>query len=306
MQSNHSLIEKYNTFQINLLFFLSFISIIIVLINPSILTYYFQYYLLLISVAIIGIPHGFFDYSIAEKLFKNRNHWIYYFTISYIFLSLVYLFFWIQFPLVSLIFFLVISIIHFGIEELHHIDYKDMKAFQIIMIGSMPIFLPILFHSSDVFYIFNQLIEIHISNVEIHTYIYYLYFLLLVIALYLNGLKRAWVYLILIFNFILLPPLVSFILYFCFHHSIRHYIHSIYFENLIPKKYTINQYLKNIVIASVLFTTFILILLQTYGEYSFDIIIVKYVFILLACLTLPHLILNIYYDIQKTESNKAE
>ena len=31
MQSNHSLIEKYNTFQINLLFFLSFISIIIVL-----------------------------------------------------------------------------------------------------------------------------------------------------------------------------------------------------------------------------------------------------------------------------------
>ena len=126
MQSNHSLIEKYNTFQINLLFFLSFISIIIVLINPSILTYYFQYYLLLISVAIIGIPHGFFDYSIAEKLFKNQNHWIYYFTISYILLSLVYLFFWIQFPLVSLIFFLVISIIHFGYSVRWLVDEKKL------------------------------------------------------------------------------------------------------------------------------------------------------------------------------------
>ena len=144
MQSNHSLIEKYNTFQINLLFFLSFISIIIVLINPSILTYYFQYYLLLISVAIIGIPHGFFDYSIAERLFKNTRNWIYYFTSGYILLSLLYLFFWFQFPLASLIFFLGISTFHFGIEELTHIEYKDMNLFQILVIGSMPIILPIL------------------------------------------------------------------------------------------------------------------------------------------------------------------
>ena len=299
MQSNHSLIEKYNTLQFGLLLFLSSLSIIVALINPSIFTYYFQYYLLLVSVAIIGIPHGFFDYSIAEKLFKKQSHWVYYFTVSYIFLSLVYLFFWFQFPLVSLIFFLIISILHFGIEELHHIEYKDMKLFQIIMIGSMPIFLPILFHTSDVFYIFNQLIEFGISDIQINIYLYYLYFLLLFIALYLNGLKRAWPYLILIFNFVLLPPLLSFILYFCFHHSIRHYIHSIYNESLVPKKYTINQYLTNIVLASVLFTVLTLILLQVYGNHSFDIIIVKYVFILLACLTLPHLILNIYYDIRK-------
>ena len=168
MQSNHSLIEKYNTLQFSLLLFLSSLSIIIALINPSIFTYYLQYYLLLVSVAIIGIPHGFFDYSIAEKLFKKQNHWIYYFTFSYIFLSLVYLFLWFQFPLMSLIFFLIISIFHFGIEELHHIEYKDMKLFQIIMIGSMPILLPILFHSSDVFYIFNQLIDFGISDVQIN------------------------------------------------------------------------------------------------------------------------------------------
>lgn len=299
MQSNQLLIEKYNRLQSSLLIFLSIFFAIIALASPSILTYYFQYYLLLIAVSFIGLPHGFFDYSIAERLFSYKKNWIYYFTISYIFLSLIYLFFWFEYPLESLIFFLTISIFHFGMEELTHIKYKDMNFFQIIIIGSIPIALPILFHPENVFYIFNQITDLDINYDYINTYIYYIYFLLLFIALYLNGIKRSWIYLLLIANFIILPPLVSFILYFCFHHSLRHYIHSIYHDNLVPNKYSTNEYLKAIITASVLFTLVVLISLQTYGQYSFDIIIVKYIFILLACLTLPHLMLNIYYETQK-------
>ena len=299
MQSNQLLIEKYNRLQSSLLIFLSIFFAIIALVSPFVLTYYFQYYLLLIAVSFIGLPHGFFDYSIAERLFSYKKNWIYYFTISYIFLSLIYLFFWFEYPLESLIFFLTISIFHFGMEELTHIKYKDMNFFQIIIIGSIPIALPILFHPENVFYIFNQITDLDINYDYINTYIYYIYFLLLFIALYLNGIKRSWIYLLLIANFIILPPLVSFILYFCFHHSLRHYIHSIYHDNLVPNKYSTNEYLKAIITASVLFTLVVLISLQTYGQYSFDIIIVKYIFILLACLTLPHLMLNIYYETQK-------
>ena len=299
MQSNQLLIEKYNRLQSSLLIFLSIFFTIIALVSPFVLTYYFQYYLLLIAVSFIGLPHGFFDYSIAERLFSYKKNWIYYFTISYIFLALIYLFFWFEYPLESLIFFLTISIFHFGMEELTHIKYKDMNFFQIIIIGSIPIALPILFHPENVFYIFNQITDLDINYDYINTYIYYIYFLLLFIALYLNGIKRSWIYLLLIANFIILPPLVSFILYFCFHHSLRHYIHSIYHDNLVPNKYSTNEYLKAIITASVLFTLVVLISLQTYGQYSFDIIIVKYIFILLACLTLPHLMLNIYYETQK-------
>ena len=299
MQSNQLLIEKYNRLQSSLLIFLSIFFAIIALVSPFVLTYYFQYYLLLIAVSFIGLPHGFFDYSIAERLFSYKKNWIYYFTISYIFLSLIYLFFWFEYPLESLIFFVTISIFHFGMEELTHIKYKDMNFFQIIIIGSIPIALPILFHPENVFYIFNQITDLDINYDYINTYIYYIYFLLLFIALYLNGIKRSWIYLLLIANFIILPPLVSFILYFCFHHSLRHYIHSIYHDNLVPNKYSTNEYLKAIITASVLFTLVVLISLQTYGQYSFDIIIVKYIFILLACLTLPHLMLNIYYETQK-------
>ena len=299
MQSNQLLIEKYNRLQSSLLIFLSIFFAIIALVSPFVLTYYFQYYLLLIAVSFIGLPHGFFDYSIAERLFSYKKNWIYYFTISYIFLSLIYLFFWFEYPLESLIFFLTISIFHFGMEELTHIKYKDMNFFQIIIIGSIPIALPILFHPENVFYIFNQITDLDINYDYINTYIYYIYFLLLFIALYLNGIKRSWIYLLLIANFIILPPLVSFILYFCFHHSLRHYIHSIYHDNLVPSKHSTKEYLKAIITASVLFTLVVLISLQIYGQYSFDIIIVKYIFILLACLTLPHLMLNIYYETQK-------
>ena len=57
-----------------------------------------------------------------------------------------------------------------------------------------------------------------------------------------------------------------------------------------------------IIMTSVFFAIIVLISLQAYGQYSFDVIIVKYVFILLACLTLPHLMLNIYYDTRKINS----
>ena len=99
MQSNQLLIEKYNRLQSSLLIFLSIFFTIIALVSPFVLTYYFQYYLLLIAVSFIGLPHGFFDYSIAERLFSYKKNWIYYFTISYIFLSLIYLFFWFEYPL---------------------------------------------------------------------------------------------------------------------------------------------------------------------------------------------------------------
>ena len=122
MQSNLLLIEKYNRLQVSLLIILSLFFIGVILLNPSILTYYFQYYLLLITVTIIGIPHGFFDYSVAERLFKNHINWVYYFTAGYISLSLIYLLFWIYYPIASLIFFLMISIFHFGIEELNRLQ----------------------------------------------------------------------------------------------------------------------------------------------------------------------------------------
>ena len=56
MQSNPSSVKKFSRLQAILLTNLSLLFIVISLAHPTILSYDFQYYLLLLTVAIIGIP----------------------------------------------------------------------------------------------------------------------------------------------------------------------------------------------------------------------------------------------------------
>ena len=84
--------------------------------------------------------------------------------------------------------------------------------------------------------------------------------------------------------------------------SFKHYIISIYDDDLVPEKYSIKGYLQIIIMASVFFTILTIFVLLKLSSSSIDIIIAKYIFILLACLTLPHLLLNIYYDIKTAKS----
>jgi len=76
-----------------------------------------QVFLLLIFVSLIGIPHGFFDFSIGKNIFKNtKKNWIMYFSFSYIFIILAYVSFWFFFPFLSLIFFFLFLLYYFVYE----------------------------------------------------------------------------------------------------------------------------------------------------------------------------------------------
>ena len=75
----------------------------------------YQVYVLFGLVSAIGIPHGFFDFSIGKKIFKKfHKKWILYFTLSYIFISFIYLIAWIFLPGLSLLLFLFLAAYHFG------------------------------------------------------------------------------------------------------------------------------------------------------------------------------------------------
>ncbi len=299
MQSDQSLVRKFENIQLVLLINLCILSIIIFFIYPSIFNYDFQYYALIILVAIVGLPHGFFDYSIAKKLFSSATNWLTLFTIGYISVSLLYFTAWNYMPIISLILFLTLAIYHFGMEELAHKKYSQMLISDILILGSIPVIFPIIFHTSEVFFIFGQIISKELDIIEINKSISLIYFFLVIFKFYSNGIVRFSSYLFLIPSYILLPPLISFILYFCFHHSLKHYIISIYEEKLIPEIFTMKSFLITIIFASVIFTAFVVGMLVKFSSYTIDIIIVKYTFILLACLTLPHLMLNIFYESKK-------
>ena len=115
MLLNHLQQEIYKKYQLIILMNLSIISLLLMIIAPTILNMNTQLILLLTTVTIIGIPHGYFDFLIAKKIFNNYDNWLFKFIFIYLSLSLIYLVSWFTSPTVALATFLIMSIYHFGI-----------------------------------------------------------------------------------------------------------------------------------------------------------------------------------------------
>jgi Brp/Blh family beta-carotene 15,15'-monooxygenase len=209
-------------------------------------------------------------------------------------LSVLYLLVWLTSPLIALGIFLIMSIYHFGIEESEDIENNSTSF--VLYLGSVPIAAPILFHANDVFYFFEILLNYTIIYQYNFELLKYGYCLGLIILLFVKAKKLLPLYGLLLINFIFLPPLLSFILYFCFHHSIRHYLQAMGDSNIFSSQINITKFVIIFLVLTITFTLIVLLYMSGFSNLTFEDIIIKYVFITLACLTLPHLLLNIIYD----------
>ena len=269
----------------------------------EILSYKIQSFILLITVGTIGIPHGFFDFSIAKKLYGKHKYWLRLFTTIYTAIAICYCFAWMFFPQLSLTIFIFISAYHFGIEEIPDKKDSPMTHVAALVIGSTPILFPVIVHTDAVLSIFGVLINSDIDLlITFQDHHFAIYFGLVLASLYVLGRTVAFSYLILIPNFILLPPLLSFVLYFCFHHSLKHHIESIFEEQLIPPHFSTAQFLKLIVGASIVFSCLALFVMYQTTDLRIDNMMTKYIFVILACLTLPHLLLHLHFDLRSKEN----
>ena len=293
MLLNQSQQEKFKKYQLILLTNLSLICWIFTVVAPNFFNLGIQLMLLLVTVTIIGIPHGYFDFLIAKNLFSKYSYWLQKFIIIYLSISIAYLLIWVLSPAFALIAFLLMAIYHFGQEETE--DIYDSSKLLLISLGSVPVIAPILFQTNEVFSLFNILLNQQIASPSLPA-VKYFYILLLAIIILLRSKKLLPLYSLLIINFIYLPPLISFILYFCFHHSLRHYLQSLSDSNLFPKLISIKNITIFFLILTMLFTAGSIYLLSVYSSFSLEEIVIKYIFISLACLTLPHLLLNIIYE----------
>ena len=294
MLLNQSQQEKFKKFQLILLTNLSLICWTFTVVVPNFFNLGIQLVLLLVTVTIIGIPHGYFDFLIAKKLFSKYSYWLQKFIVIYLSISVAYLLIWVLSPAFALIAFLLMAIYHFGQEETEEIC--DNSKLLLISLGSVPVLAPVLFQTNEVFSLFNILLNQQIASPSFSLAVKYFYIFLLAIIILLESKKLLPLYSLLIINFIYLPPLISFILYFCFHHSIRHYLQSLSDSNLFPKLISIKNITIFFLILTILFTAGSIYLLSVYSSFSLEEIVIKYIFISLACLTLPHLLLNIIYE----------
>ena len=264
----------------------------------------------------IGISHGSLDNLKGRKLlqiFRINNIFIFYFL--YILIALIIIILWIIIPSISLIIFLIVSSHHFGKEDTQFLIIENSYLNQLLFLlkGTLIIFAPMYFHFDETISIFKLLL---INNETFYEFLNFietnkilLYGIILStlssIILFIKNyeFRKFAIFLdyfsILIVNYYF-SPLVAFTIYFCFLHSVRH---SISLMSELDKSNLMNGFkifIKKAIPLTILTATFCLIGLYLLNNtYNFNSSIIKVIFIGLASLTFPHILLE--YLVEKNE-----
>ena len=257
----------------------------------------------------LGISHGALDHIKGRKLVKILNYKsTISFYILYIFIGLSIIFLWLLFPKILLLVFLIVASFHFGKEDSEFIDYKANHYLIYFFKGSLAITAPLLFHKSETLEIF-KILSFDISQSVFITdeFLYLFVIISLFSNIFISSNKTLEIKSILIMDFIsilllnyFLSPILAFTIYFCFLHSIRH---SFKLSNELNKNNFIKGFKKFIIKAMPLTILtailFLISLLFLKNYYFLDSAISKVIFIGLASLTFPHILLE--YLIEKNE-----
>ena len=268
-------------------------------------------------IATLGISHGAYDHLKGKeilKIFKIKNILIFYFL--YIFLGLLIIFLWININIFMLIIFLIFASFHFGKEDCnaYTVKKKNLNPVLYLIKGSLIVFAPLLFHLNNTIEIFENLYLVNTTFLSFLIILNsnYIFFIFIILSLISNFLIMggSWIngagmffeaLLILLINF-LFSPLVAFTIYFCFFHSIRHIISLIldYEKEDFDLSEGVKKFCKRALPLTLVTLTLLigsLYFLKNY--YVLDVAILKVIFIGLASLTFPHILLE--YLLEKNE-----
>ena len=282
-----------------------------ILVSPIYLMINFELiFFCLFLILTLGISHGALDNIKGKKLlslFGCKKMIAFYLT--YIFTSFLVVIFWLKFPNTVLLIFLIVAAYHFGKEDTVF-SFRGkflMSEFLYFLKGSAVIMAPLLLkreETNEIFKILNfSVFEARIFNDQ---FLISMLILSLLSSLYisnkkntnLKGLMVMDFFSLIILNFFL-PPILAFTIYFCFLHSIRHSI-SLIFELDRSFKPGLKKFISKAV--PLTFVTGIIFLLSIYfldNFYKLDEAIYKVIFIGLASLTFPHILLE--YLLEKNE-----
>ena len=270
----------------------------------------------LLLILTIGVSHGSLDHVKGKKLFdilNINNIAIFYFL--YILVAILVIIIWVITPFISLIIFLLVASYHFGKEDTQFLINENSYFNQLLFFlkGLLIVIAPMFFHFNETIAIFKFLLvdnEIFYSTlefIEVNK--------ILPIAIILSSLSSICLFLrkfeikkftifldyfsILVLNYYL-TPLVAFTVYFCFLHSIRHSITLIYEIDKNDFKNGLKVFGQKALPLTVLTAIFCLIgLYLLNNNYDFNSSILKIIFIGLASLTFPHILLE--YFLEKNE-----
>ena len=257
----------------------------------------------------LGISHGALDHFKGKKLlkiYKYRSMSLFY--ISYIFVGLSIILLWVLLPKVILLLFLIVASFHFGKEDSEFINSSSNSELIYFLKGCVIIIAPLLFHKSETLAIFEYLnFEISESIFVKNAFLWSVLILSFVANTFISLNKNFEIkclllmdyFSILILNYFL-SPIFAFTIYFCFLHSARH---SFKLSNELNKKSLFDGFkeflLKAMPLTIITALLFIISLVVLKNYYVLDNAASKVIFIGLASLTFPHILLE--YFLEKNE-----
>ena len=264
----------------------------------------------LFLILIIGISHGSLDNIKGRKLLKIfgfKSEYIFY--IIYLTISSLIILLWIIFPNTVLLIFLIVACYHFGKEDTVFFVNKEILFKEILYFfkGSSVIIAPLLFHREETIEIFRALnFNIFENSLFSDTFLLIFLFLGLISSFFLSHKKDINFKIILMTDFLsiliinfFLNPILAFTIYFCFLHSIRHSI-TLVFELDKSLKNGFRKFIKKAIpLTLITGFTFIVAIYLLNNFYELNEAIYKVIFIGLASLTFPHILLE--YLIEKNE-----
>ena len=263
-------------------------------------------------IATIGVSHGSLDNYKGKKLlkfYKLKNSIIFY--LSYIFVAIFIIFIWKFLPSFTLLAFLLIAAYHFGKEDgfnsLSEIKLSELKIVYYFSRGAIIIISPLVFHTNETIEIFTVISSDLFVNSILFLKKYYFFEAMLGLVLlscfFITGKQYAAFIFeipsILAINYFF-TPFFAFTIYFCFLHSIRHIISLSHELNRANIKKGFNMFVNKALPLSL--TTAILFILSLFFLLDLNQLneaIFKVIFIGLASLTFPHILLE--YLVEKNE-----
>jgi len=257
----------------------------------------------------LGISHGALDHIKGKKLLRILNYRsTIIFYILYILIGVIVILLWLLFPKILLLTFLIIASYHFGKEDSEFNSRRSNLYLLYLFKGSIVVTAPLLFHKNETLNIFNNLnFDISQSFFILNEYLYIFITISFLANFFISINKQIDVKSLLLMDFAsimllnyFLNPILAFAIYFCFLHSIRH-------SFKLSKELNKNNFIKGLkeflikALPLSILTAFLFLISLFFikNYYILDNAISKVIFIGLASLTFPHILLE--YLIEKNE-----
>lgn len=247
-------------------------------------------YLVIIAlfIIILGVPHGALDTLYAQELL-GLNHpkkWAK-FIVNYIAIALIVIMFWMMLPSLFLLFFLIISCVHFADDLI-----AGTPIYGRILYGGVIIFLPALTYTNELARLYSFLIDAEhakliVSTLKILAFPWLLGLGIVSYKLLQTNILTSLEIVSVAALAMICPPLLAFTVYFCGMHSFRHVIRSRHFLSVTsPKLLLLSLTVPTLaVFAAAYFFWYFM------RPSTIDAALVKIIFVALAALTVPHMIL---------------